>query len=134
MSKKLTNEDVDKRLVGTGIKRLEDYVNCDFNISFQCLICNYVWDARPQNIFSGKGCPKCAGVSRLTNEVVDQRLSLRSIKRMGNVINNRNLIEFMCTVCCYGKNGEWKTTPGHVIYGGTGCPRCSRVLPQSFTS
>jgi hypothetical protein len=44
---KLTNEDVDKRLIN--IKRLEDHINCNSKISFQCLIddCNHIWSENP---------------------------------------------------------------------------------------
>lgn len=41
------------------IKVLGKYINEYTKISHQCLKCNYIWDASPSNILSGKGCPVC---------------------------------------------------------------------------
>lgn len=97
--KKLTNENIDRRLVN--IKRLEDHINCNYKISFQCLVddCNHIWQATTGNILSGRGCPKCAGLLPLTNEIVDQKLLFRNIKRIGNITNNHISTEFMCEIC-----------------------------------
>lgn len=46
----LTNETVDKRLKNRKIKRLGDFVNCSTKIKWQCLECDYVWEARPNDV------------------------------------------------------------------------------------
>lgn len=57
---KLTNEDVDKRLENRNIKRIDEYINTDTKINFQCVLCNHIWNSRPNDIFSGYGCPFCS--------------------------------------------------------------------------
>lgn len=56
----LTNDDVDQRLVGSGLKRVGEYISSSIKIDFECLGCGHVWGSTPTNIFSGNGCPKCA--------------------------------------------------------------------------
>jgi hypothetical protein len=84
--RKLNNDIVDQRLIGRNIKRISSYIDKETSISFQCLAdgCGYVWMAKPGNIFNGRGCPQCAGLVKLTNEVVDRKLSNRRIVRVGN--------------------------------------------------
>lgn len=57
---KVSNEELDNRLSGRNIKRLESIINIDTPIKFQCLLCNNIWKASPTNICSGnRGCPLC---------------------------------------------------------------------------
>lgn len=57
---KLTNEDVDKKLIGRNIKRIENYIGNDTNIKWKCVICDCEWKQNPDHILnSGSGCPEC---------------------------------------------------------------------------
>jgi hypothetical protein len=122
---KLTNQDIDTKLQGRHIKRLDDYKGLDIKINFQCLVegCSYIWETEPKVILNLKcGCPQCAGIVRLTNEIIDQRLCDRNIKRLDDYINNKRIIHFQCLVkeCQY----IWKTRPDNIINNETGCPKC----------
>jgi len=120
----LTNEIIDKKLSNRSIKRLDDYINSKVKINFQCLIDDYIWPATPNNILVKKsGCPMCYGNITLTNEIIDQRLTNRDIKRLGNYINSKTRIDFQCLKenCNY----VWQTTISSVIYGNSDCPNCS---------
>lgn len=121
---KLTNEIVDKRLENRNIKRLDDYVNNKTKIKFLCLVDGYVWSTVPGSIFSGMGCPKCAGTVRVTNEIVDARISGRNIKRLGTVVTNRDKIVWVCLIDGY----VWENSPDNVVRG-SGCPKCYGKLP-----
>ena len=98
MVKKLTNEVVDQKLIGRNIKRLDNYVGGHSPINWLCLIdtCNYVWPARPTDILNSNksGCPECAGNIKLNNEIIDQRLKDRNIKRLEQYINIDKPINF----------------------------------------
>ena len=125
--KKLTDEDVDQRLIGRNIKRLDNYLGKEIKIRFQCLIenCNYIWQTRPDDIFTGHGCPKCVNLIKLTNEIVDQRLQHRNITRLDDISNNKTKIHFQCCICNY----IWKTSPDAVLNKNkTGCAKCSKCL------
>lgn len=50
-------QDVNK--INPMIKVLGEYKNTTIKIKFECLKCGCVWEAKPNNILSGKGCPSC---------------------------------------------------------------------------
>lgn len=56
---KLTNEEIDIKLIGRNIKRLGKYKNNKTKIDFQCEIDNHIWEATPNHILTGRGCPLC---------------------------------------------------------------------------
>lgn len=58
---KLTNEDFLEKLdkINPNIKPLDEYVSHIHKMRFQCVKCGHVWEAKPNNILNGKGCPKC---------------------------------------------------------------------------
>jgi hypothetical protein len=122
MSKRLTVEEVDKRLLERGIKRLGEYVYTKTPCLLKCLkeTCGCEWQAIPNNIFKGGGCPRCSGCERLTNEIIDQRLIGRDIKRIGECKRSMTKTLWGCLIC----NHEWQASPGD-IFQGNGCPRCS---------
>jgi hypothetical protein len=113
------NEIIDEKLRERTIKRIGKYINGKTRIEFECLICNYAWYVSPDCVLQGTGCPNCARKRRLTNKDVDDILKNRSIKRIGDYINNRTKIEFQCLICDH----IWNTIPSS-IFQGTGCPTC----------
>lgn len=129
MRQKLTNKAVDDRLYNRKIKRLDNYIDIDTKINFQCLVqsCGYTWSAKPDNILNnGRGCPKCAGRLPLTNLIVDERLKDRNIKRLTDVVNSRSKIYFQCLILYC--NHIWDATPNDVVNSKTGCPSCAGVI------
>lgn len=121
---RFSNEIIDIKLKNRNIKRIDDYINSKTKIRFQCLNikCNYIWLSKTENLCNlEKGCPKCAGNARLTNDDIDLRLLHRKIKRIGNYINAKIYIEFECIVC----NNIWKAAPDDVCGSrSNGCAKC----------
>lgn len=118
---KLTNEKVDDLLVNLPIKRVDNYINIDAKIKFECQLCEYIWEAIPYNVIYAKsGCPNCAGNAKLSNEILDKKLKNKPLKRIGEYINLSTSIEFQCLNCGF----LIKTSPGNIIHKGTGCPLC----------
>jgi hypothetical protein len=120
---RLTNDEVDLRLSNRNIKRLGDVINSSTKILFECIKCNYQWNNSPNEIFS-YGCPKCAGSLPLTNEIVDQRLKDRTVKRVGQYLGIGVKIQFSCNTCNY----LWMAKPRNVL-NGTNCPSCAGSVP-----
>ena len=124
----LTNDIVDERLQNRPIKRIDNYINSDTKINWKCLVenCNCIWFTTPNSIFNGSECPACYGNMPLANEIVDIRLSNRSIKRLGNYIDSITKINWKCLVenCNY----IWKTTPNSILDQQSGCPKCAKVV------
>lgn len=122
----LTNEIIDQRLVDNNrlIKRIEDCIDGQTKINWQCLIynCNYIWVATPSHVLISTGCPKCSRRLRLTDDMIDQKLleNNRQIKRLGNCINARTNTDWQCLICNY----SWLSTPDSILNKKTGCPKC----------
>lgn len=123
---KLTNKDVDDKILSKNIKRLDDYINNNTKINFQCLIvnCNYIWKTKPRNILNmDSGCPKCSGLIKLTLEYIDNQLFNKKIKRLSEYFNCSKEIFLQCMVkqCNY----EWRSSINLIINKNHGCPRCN---------
>lgn len=114
-----TNELIDEKLQRRPIKRIGDFINIKSKFDVQCSNCSHIWPTTTIMLFGGRGCPKCKN-QRLNNVIVDEALIGRSIKRLGDYINNHTSMPFQCEKCNY----EWYATFMH-INAGTGCPICS---------
>lgn len=123
-NKKLNNEDMDNKLIGRQIKRLDNYINAITKIRWLCLVidCGYIWKTTPNTISNGSGCPKCSNKIEFTNEIIDQRLTGRNIKRIGDYINSDTKIKWECEICDYA----WETSPNNIRT--TGCPQCAGTV------
>lgn len=114
------NENIDKLLENTTIRRIGDFKTVKHKIRFKCLIDNYEWDALWLPIRTGKyGCPKCGGNARYTNETFDEKISGRNLIRIGEYKCASKKIKMKCLIDGY----EWSPYAGHIIKG-VGCPKC----------
>lgn len=129
--KKLTNKDIDNRLIGRNIARVDNYINSDTLIKWQCLIdtCQYIWRARSYNILGAikTGCPKCTGRLKLSNDLIDEKLKERSVRRIGYYLNLDFKIEWQCNNCEY----IWLATTASILHSGNGCIRCAKQIPTT---
>jgi len=126
LNKKLNNKIIDEKLINRNIKRVGNYINNKTKIDFQCLIenCNHVWKTTIKSILNMKtGCPKCAGVVKMTNKDIDNKLFILNIKKNDSYINMITSINFQCLIesCNY----IWRTSPNNIINNGSRCPKCS---------
>lgn len=124
MSKKKTHEEyvAELSIKNPNIEVIEKYKGANIAILHRCKIDGYEWLAKPGNILFGKGCPKCAGVLKLTNEEYAERLKLINpyITPIEEYINAKTRISHMCLIDGY----IWKTTPSAALQGH-GCPKCA---------
>ena len=69
MSKKLTHEEFVDRIkeVHKGYTVLGQYIDRDHKVSVECDK-GHVWDANPRPLWSGTGCPYCAGQRAIVGE------------------------------------------------------------------
>jgi len=109
----LTNAEVDKRLEGRNITRLDNYVNCTIKLRWRCDICGNVWDAVPKKVYRGTGCPDC----KLKNETrirnwLREKYGEDNIKKLTVRFNNRNyMIDFVVNGVFIEYNGEQHYQP-----------------------
>lgn len=99
-----------------------EYINSTTEVLHKCLIDGYEWYAKPSNIISGCGCPKCAGNILKTKKEYIKEVSLinPNIEVLGEYINARTRITHMCKMDGY----IWNATPSSIL-SGSGCPKCN---------
>lgn len=115
-------EDIAK--INPNIEVLGKYVNNHTNILHRCKIDNHEWMAKPANILTGYGCPKCGGTIKKTyNEYVDElKIINPNIEVLENYVGRQIKILHRCKIDGY----EWNAAPSHIL-NGTGCPICGRM-------
>ena len=58
--KRLTQDEAIERAVQRGVMLLGKYVSNRHKTTFGCMKCGNKWDATPNNVFNGTGCPVCS--------------------------------------------------------------------------
>lgn len=129
MSRKKTQEEFVSEMndVNPDIKIIGEYVSAVTKIKCNCLICSYEWDATPNHLLNGKGCPKCAK-TKIANAlrksdktfIGEIRMVNPNIKIVGKYINNKTKVDCRCSIC----NNEWSAIPLNLLRG-EGCPKCA---------
>lgn len=113
-----------KNVHGENIKLVGRYKNNHTKIMFKCETCNHEWQAVPNHILNKRGCPKCAGKIKLTNEEFVKRVRYvhgNKIKPLGKYKNNKAKLLLKCNDCGH----EWKARPYNIIGNKSGCPECA---------
>lgn len=93
-------------------------------LRIQCSECGYIWEARPQSLLKGHGCPKCSRRYRRTQEeFVDDLAAVNSdIEVIGAFKNARTKVRLRCRIC----HEEWEAAPRDLL-SGKGCPHCYKT-------
>lgn len=113
------------RTVNRDVEMAGGYKGMTHKTEFRCLKkeCECLWFANPGSVMTGRksGCPRCAGVERLTNKIVDERLKRRNIKRIGEYIGDSVPMACKCEIDGF----EWSPRPGY-LWAGCGCHVCAQ--------
>ena len=107
------------------IMLLSPYTRIVDNHEVCCYVCKYEWNTPLNTILNNdSGCPRCAGLTKQTNEIVDLRLvnDNRNVYRIGNYINASTKISWRCE-----HNHKWEATPDSVLNLKSGCPICGSL-------
>jgi hypothetical protein len=93
-------------------------VNTNTKALFEC-DSGHDWYARPADEMQGHGCPHCAGLMKLTAEIVNERIAHRQLRLVGEYISSGRRTTFSCA-----KDHRWEATPASV-FAGSGCSACA---------
>ena len=124
---RLSNEEFLEKLKvkNETIEALDKYERSNIKIKFKCKICGYIWEATPNHILRGTGCPMCSAIDRCTtnDEFVEKLHSVNpDIISLDEYKKNYIKICFKCKICDH----IWYAKPFNVL-NGTGCPICSEA-------
>lgn len=130
----LTDQEVDSRILGRPLQRVDAVAGATTAITWKCTIDGYMWRTSPANILQGTGCPKCAGRAKLTDEIVDHKISGRPIKRLSHISGTHQKALWRCLNSNCGH--EWWSAANSVMHK-SGCPACAKYgfdpsLPSSI--
>lgn len=117
---------------GGSLEVLTNYKNAKTKVKVRCKMHNHMFDATPNDLCQGHGCPKCGGSYKKSHEDFVSELYLvnKDIEVIGEYVNDSVKICFRCVICGH----DWVTSPNSVLRG-TGCAKCAKNLqktPDSF--
>ena len=127
----VTQETWNERAAAVDIEWLGPIDTAFTKVPARCLTCGHHWDAMPNKVEGGRGCPVCgrekgALARRVPQEEWDRRPDLKNIVWETPVVTKETNTPARCLVCDY----RWNANPGHIT-GGRGCPRCAGKAPVS---
>lgn len=126
--KKKTICDFKKELLekNPSVELVGDYLGTHTATRFQCKKCGNEWDAMPNNILRGHGCPVCAiqkaaNTRKKSNSMFLSQLSAIApgIITLEDYTAAKVKIKCKCKECGH----EWRATPSSLLRGH-GCPKC----------
>lgn len=87
----------------------------------KCEVCGYIWEACPESLKSGYGCPECND-TKLSHDTQVEAIAKVSptIKVVEQILNNYTPVLCECEICHH----KWKASPSN-LKKGTGCPECA---------
>lgn len=124
--RKLTNEEQLKAIakVNPDVEVLGEIINNRTKVLCRCKICDHKWSAIPSSLKSGHGCPKCAGVAKLSHEEQIAAIAKVNpdIEVLGEITGADKKVLCRCKVCGH----EWLARPAD-LKSGHGCYKCGRL-------
>jgi len=141
MSRRKTHEEFinEMKIKNPNIKIMNQYINAQTKVKCQCKLDNYEWNAVPNLLLSGHGCPKCGQnklrnlfVKNLNDFINELKLINPNILIIGEYINANTKIKCKCLIDGY----EWSAKPSHLLDNHE-CPQCAikkRSEIRTFTN
>ncbi len=97
-----------------------NYVNATTKVEIICPEHGSFWQT-PNGHINGKGCPKCVGKNKTTEEFIEEAKAVHGDKYDYSKVvynGNKQKVEIICSI-----HGSFWQTPTHHL-NGTGCPKC----------
>lgn len=120
--------------VNNNIEVLGKYINNKTKILCRCKIDGFEWDAYPDNLLRGHGCPKCAALDAQKDKTKTHDDYVQELEKIAptiivldKYIRNDVAILHRCTI----DNYEWMAIPSNILRGAQ-CPRC--VNREKYTT
>lgn len=108
------------------IEVLEEYSGIDVKLLVRCKDCGNEWKVTPGHLQGGRGCPKCSGHHKRSNDefVSEVAISNPDVKVLGVFKTLKDPIEAKCLKC----GTLWSPSAGSLLRGSS-CPSCAKNRP-----
>lgn len=112
------------RAVNPNIEVLGNYVQNKEKILVRCKICHSEWRTTPNSLLSGRGCKKCSGLQKHTNEefVAAMKALHPEIDVLDTYTNNYTRVKCFCNRC----KSYFYGLPHSMLDTKSGCTFCSK--------
>lgn len=116
-------------LLGRNINVVGDYEKAKIKTTFSCRECGCLWDATPNGVLRGTGCPECAGKRWDTNKLQNYlNQQGKTFRLLSGYTGMKSYIRCECVVCGYIQ----ETTPDNLK--NSGCASCSNKVKSTIES
>ena len=113
-------------MINPNVIPIDKYNGVKNNIRHKCLIHNYIWDVRPDNLLHGKGCPLCRNDLLRDQKVKSDQQYLNELSDINSYViplesyktSNQSIYHL-----CLKHNIKWKASPCNILKG-CGCKQC----------
>lgn len=128
MAKRKTHEEFIKQMntINPSIEIIGEFIKSNIAVKCRCKIDGHEWEARPNNLTSGKGCPECCyrglhnNFKKTHKQFIEElRLINPDVIILGEYVNSKTKILCQCPKDGY----KWEVIPGSLLQG-YGCPKC----------
>lgn len=122
--KKTTDEFIEEMAyINPRISVLGEYRGNKTKIQLKCMMCGCKWEATPNSVLRGRGCPKCGGKQKKSHEqfISEVKIKHPDIEVLGLYKNNRVKVKCRCNKC----GEEFMGIPHSILDAWIGCPRCN---------
>jgi len=121
-NKKNINERIDQKIIGKGLERIDDAINNKTYIRWKCKN-NHIWENSPFNIlYNNANCIFC-NVSKITNDIVDNKIINRGFTRLDDINNGyQSIVRWQCHL----KSHIWRANVGWLLKNNKSCPTCGK--------
>lgn len=125
MTKKLTKEDVNKKLalINSPIRLSGIYINSYTKAEFTCIAKGHKTTMKPNAAMHSKyGCKKCSGRGKITTEEASKKLLKHGFKLLEEMRGNKEKHKMQCLKCKTISNPSYS----NVINGFSTCQTCKK--------
>ena len=116
----------DLKLKGNNIICIDEFAGVEKRIKHKCLVCNYIFEATPQNVLKYKSCPICNIKVRTKSHESFKREISDNIELLTDYINAKSPIKCRCKLCGY----EWSVNAAYSLKY-SGCPKCAGNIKKN---
>lgn len=104
---------------------LSDYTVAKEPVTCKCTICGNVWSARPYNLLTGTGCPKCSFKESAKKQLGSHDVFISKLHPSDDIIILGKYAGLHSNILCKCPkcNNTWYAMPDNLLKG-TRCPHC----------